>query len=104
MNENSMRRTSAHSEGDKEWFGDSQIRFLDREFSEAKKHHRLVLKATQSALDHAWRAGRWLNAAKKQVPPGTWLRTCAERFKPYSIRTAQTYMQIAQRWGEVEKN
>ena len=57
----------------------------------------------QSGLQHALKAGRLLIEAKKLCPHGTWLPWLEENFEGKD-RTARAYMQVAQRWPEVEAN
>jgi hypothetical protein len=65
--------------------------------------HRQCEAALQSGLQHALEAGRLLIEAKKLCLHGTWLPWLEENFEGKN-RTARAYMQVAQRWPEVEAN
>ena len=65
--------------------------------------HRQCDQALQSGLEHAFKAGHLLIEAKKLCPHGTWLPWLEENFEGKD-RTARAYMQVAQRWPEVEAN
>jgi hypothetical protein len=52
-------------------------------------------------LDHVRKAGELLLEAKGKVPHGQWLPWLEANVKA-SVRTCQTYMRVAERWGELE--
>lgn len=52
-------------------------------------------------LQHAIEAGRRLLQAKRKCQYGTWLPWLAKEFNG-SQRTARVYMQITNRWREIE--
>lgn len=65
------------------------------------REHALACGAARSALEHAKRAGEFLTQAKRQTKHGDWLPWLTANFS-FSPRTAQNYIRIAERWGELE--
>lgn len=55
------------------------------------------------SLEHARRAGVLLIQAREQCPHGAWLPWLGDNF-PGSRRTASLYIQVAERWTEIEPN
>lgn len=65
--------------------------------------HRQCEAALQSGLEHALKVGRLLIKAKKLCSHGTWLPWLEQNFEGKD-RTARAYMQVVQRWPELEAN
>lgn len=63
--------------------------------------HRLVVDAVHTALDHAVEAGRLLNEAKLAEGHGGWTAWLEQNVE-FSVRTAQGYMRVAERWPELK--
>ena len=76
---------------------------LDALAARANAAHLEAERLAVGALVKARESGEALRAAKEQLPHGEWGRWLHENFSG-SVRTAQTYMQIAARWPEIEAN
>jgi hypothetical protein len=63
--------------------------------------HTEALAAARASLTHARNAGQLLLEAKKQCGHGQWLSWLKDHVR-FSKRTAQAYMRVAERWGELE--
>ncbi len=66
------------------------------------EEHRACEGAMRSTLEHARRAGEMLIHAKTDVPHGEWEAWLKDNFEG-STRTAQGYMQVFRRWGELQE-
>jgi hypothetical protein len=62
--------------------------------AQIRQEHQAATLAIRRGCEHAIAAGRLLIEAKGQVPHGQWLRWLKEHCQ-ISVRSAQTYMQIA---------
>jgi hypothetical protein len=60
----------------------------------ANRHHTEIVRAIRSAVEHAWHAGRALQAAKNQTKHGEWLGWLEHNFHG-SHDTARNYMTLA---------
>jgi hypothetical protein len=65
------------------------------------QEHRQCEDAVRAGLEHARNAGRLLAEAKGKVTHGQWL-PWLEKHCDFSVRTAQGYMRVAERWPELE--
>ncbi len=65
--------------------------------------HERALSAVRTSLTHAKNAGELLIRAKQQCGHGKWLPWLAANVR-VSIRVAQNYMSVAERWTELEAN
>jgi hypothetical protein len=63
--------------------------------------HVAVEASFRTALAHAKAAGELLLQAKSQCRHGGWLPWLKANV-PFSERTAQAYMRVAEHWGELE--
>jgi hypothetical protein len=63
--------------------------------------HNQAEAALKKGLQHAKNAGDLLIELKKQCKHGEWLPTL-KRYVKFSDRTAQAYMRVSRRWGELE--
>lgn len=66
----------------------------------AESEHQSAIGAVMDALKHAKVAGDLLLEAKSQVQHGEWLPWIADNLS-FTDRTAQAYMRIAMKWGEI---
>ena len=67
------------------------------------EEHKACTEAAQKGIQHALNAGRLLLDAKAQCEHGTWGKWLGDNFDG-SDRTARLYMQIADRWPEIESS
>jgi hypothetical protein len=79
----------------------TELQHLDGLAKRINEEHRRCEGAVNAALEHAMNAGDLLLEAKGKAPHGTWQGWLAEHFDG-SVRTAQAYMRVAARRGEVE--
>jgi hypothetical protein len=63
-------------------------------------HHNFKACLRHAIKDHARRAGDALNELKKRLGHGNWLAVLKDKFQG-SRETAQSYMRVARRWGEI---
>lgn len=78
-----------------------ELEHLDGLAKRINEEHRRCEGAVNAVLEHAMNAGDLLLEAKAQAPHGTWQGWLADHFDG-SVRTAQAYMRVAARRGEVE--
>jgi hypothetical protein len=69
--------------------------------TEINDHHHAAETALRSGLEHALAAGRLLLEAKGQCQHGTWGQWLTDNFEG-SARTARCYMQVVERWPEIQ--
>lgn len=69
----------------------------------ANEAHRRVTAATETTLSLARHAGEILFEAKTELKHGDWLPWLEANFEG-SPRTAQLYMRVFERWGEIAAN
>ncbi len=67
------------------------------------KEHALAEEHAKTAVKHARNAGAMLLESKALCEHGTWAAWLESNFKG-SDRTARRYMQVAERWPEIEAN
>jgi hypothetical protein len=68
---------------------------------EINHEHEQFDRTIRAGLAHARRAGELLIEAKAQIPHGGWLNWLRDNCPQVSPRTAQQYMQVHSRWGEL---
>lgn len=69
--------------------------------ADIQREHEAAHGKAREALEHARRAGELLIEAKGQLEHGAWLPWLSEHCG-VSSRSAQRYMRLASRWGELE--
>jgi len=69
--------------------------------ADIQREHEAAHGKAREALEHARRAGDLLIEAKEQLEHGAWLPWLSEHCG-VSSRSAQRYMRLASRWGELE--
>jgi len=79
----------------------AELEHLDGLAKRINEEHRRCEGAVNAALEHAMNAGDLLLEAKGSAPHGTWQGWLEDHFDG-SVRTAQAYMRVASRRGEVE--
>jgi Protein of unknown function (DUF3102) len=73
---------------------------LEQLSDEINAEHRAFVGTLRATLEHGIRCGELLAQAKEQCPHGTWLEWLEANFDG-SARTAQVYMQLYNRRGEL---
>src|SRR5262245_29321870 len=83
----------------------SEIITIERDLPELARRineeHRAAGQALRAGLTHARNAGELLLEAKEKVRHGEWLPWLRDNCE-VAERTAQTYMQVARNWPELE--
>ena len=74
---------------------------LDTLASRINKAHRAAKAQIRSTIEHVIAAARLLEEAKAQIGHGGWVRWLAANTN-ISLRTAQTYMQVARKFPELD--
>jgi Protein of unknown function (DUF3102) len=67
---------------------------IDRLAAEIRDQHEQAVAGFRSSVEHSAAAGERLLRVKAQVPHGEW-RAWLEKNVPFSVRTAEGYMQLA---------
>ena len=76
---------------------------LDQLKEQINEHHAKFEASVRTSLEHARDTGEALLDAKKAVGHGNFIGWVEENCS-FSMRTAQKYMRIAQKWSELEPN
>ena len=69
--------------------------------TQINEQHRLVEGAARATINYALQAGQLLLEAKSRCRHGQWQPWLEVNFED-SVRTAQSYMRIADHWPEIE--
>ena len=69
--------------------------------AEIAEHHEAAVRSARDAVQHGLEAGRLLIQAKGAMPHGEWGKWLPANF-PGAARTARRYMQLADKWPEIE--